>query len=489
MKASVEGSGTAVVHRPLDVSWIPSFHSNGEWYFALSKGYTLRILHIRTSAMVLEERLYISNGAPFPAPTTYSLEPVDDFEVMAAVVTPYNAEDQTASETAFWAVISTYRITLDPKLVTASIETLARIPLNVLPRLFDLAGDYAVIVEDDEDWGGFGEVHVVDWRTGEHANIPPVCPSQISESVSLHLPSRQLFDSFAISGFPDYFISLGVDPECNIELQVVSLPLQKKSPEKPTEGFDDKDSDDSENTKFVLAGSIPIQSDSKHVLLDYSDEFALICHHYTGRTINTIRAWIRGFSPENLPSYNVFTIKVDFSKPPEQWFTVLESLPFEGGSHPQAPQYHIEHKRLSEKDNVAQYVVPGSSGTRWFWWQGDTPDTDPDTASATSRRALRLYSADSESLPSLTKRPPPEEDLDDDATHTLRHERSTAYPVREMECPFSYDFPPPAYSDDSDDEDEEDRECVYSLVIDDWSGTALVTLTCGDILVLRYGHP
>jgi hypothetical protein len=188
LDTTVEGTGTNynIPPKPLNVSWISSFHSNGEWYFALSKDFTLRILHVRTAALVLEERLHHSNGEWFMPPSTYSLEIVDDFQAKIAVVTPYDLQ-QNFSEIYIWGILSTYRMALDPERVTASIERVSRISLDVLPKLFDVAGDYAVIVEDDEDWEGSGPIHVVNWKTGEHVRMPPVRQSQAFGSISAYL--------------------------------------------------------------------------------------------------------------------------------------------------------------------------------------------------------------------------------------------------------------------------------------------------------------
>jgi hypothetical protein len=187
LKTSVEGSGTNIGLKPLHVSWIPSLHHNGEWYFALSKDFTLRILHVRSAALVLEEKLHLSNGETFMPPSNYSIETMDDFQARIAVVTPHNSENQNASGLNIRGVLSTYRIALDPELVTASIEMVGRISLDVLPKLFDIAGDYVVLVADDEDWEGCGPIHVVDWKAGEHVRIPPVRQSQTFKLVSAYL--------------------------------------------------------------------------------------------------------------------------------------------------------------------------------------------------------------------------------------------------------------------------------------------------------------
>jgi hypothetical protein len=278
---------------------------------------------------------------------------------------------------------------------------------------------------------------------------------------------------------------------------VVSLPLQERSLSGSKKGVDDNHEAGSENSGFILAGSIPLRSDSEHINLDTSDE-PVICHQYTGRTTNNIRLWIRDDFHEL--GFSVFNVAVDFSKPPKQWFTTLEPLSSEEGEHAPGPQYAVEHKRLAAKDDVLQFIIPGRSGKRFFWWKQVPPVRSSDTSLDFdaqldhSRRVIQLYSADTDSLQPLKKLFSPGDDINEATTRRRMHEESTAYLVREMACPFSCEFPPRkglVGLDDSDEEDEDDEEkdCVYSIITDDWSGTVLITLMCGDLLVLRYGHP
>jgi hypothetical protein len=284
---------------------------------------------------------------------------------------------------------------------------------------------------------------------------------------------------------------------------VVSLPLHERSLSGSKKGAGDHDEAGSKNTGSVLAGSIPLQSDSEHINLDPSDE-AWICHQYTGRTINNIRLWIRDDLHDS--SFSVFNVLVDFSKPPKQWFTTLEPLSSGEGEHAPAPQYTVEHKRLASNDDVLEFVT-GSSGKRFFWLKQVCPPSDTSLDSDTqldhSRRLIRLYSANTDSLEPLKKL---EEDINEFISspggtsffgpiRRRMYEESTAYSPREMPCAFLCEYPPQPKRlvglNDSDEEDEEDEEkdCVYSIITDDWSGTVLITLMCGDLLVLRYGHP
>ena len=275
---------------------------------------------------------------------------------------------------------------------------------------------------------------------------------------------------------------------------MVSLPLPNQTAydaERHTNGDGD---DGSQDSGFILACSIPIRSDLKDTKI-YPHDYTVICHRYKGRTINNIRLWFRDdfFGT----CYSVFSISVDFSKPPKQWFSPLQP-PFEG----ETPQYAIEHRRLSEKEGVVRSIVVGTSGRRFFWWKEDLPPANSDPPVDDSLKIIRLYSSDIDILSPLAL-PVPDDDESPEVPKSdgtwmeeindmmLRYEKCVAYPSREMECPFYCPIPrQSSWDDHSDHSDEEgDGECVYSVVSEDWSGTVLVTLTCGDLLVLRYGHP
>ena len=66
----------------------------------------------------------------------------------------------------------------------------------------------------------------------------------------------------------------------------------------------------------------------------------------------------------------------------------------------------------------------------------------------------------------------------------MRLDACMSYPEQVMECPFVCEMKDVVWDDD-----DEDLTSVYSVIVEDWSGTVLVILTTGDLLVLRYGHP
>jgi len=307
------------------------------------------------------------------------------------------------------------------------------------------------------------------------------------------LTQQQLLRSFFVSAFPDYFMSLGIDPEHNIELQVVSLPLQKQPLHPPTQCGDENNHVHAKDGEFILAGSITILPDTPRVQFETSDTFATIFHQYTGRTLNRIRLWVR----DNfvISCYSVFNIPVDFRKTPEEWFMESKLTSWkEYDGHGQAPRYNLEHKRLTEKEDAGYYVIPGMCGKRFFWWRGSFPFGDSPTGSRCNM-AIKLYSCDTDCLP-LVIRQEPKEGRGHEESLTVEEEEAETendmcqfdecmlYPGKVMKCPFVCQ----SFLFDGWGEENHD-ECVYSLLAEGYSGTIFLTLSCGDVLVLRYGHP
>jgi hypothetical protein len=128
---------------------------------------------------VLEEDLV--RGARYPEflfASDFSLDSVSDHEARIATITPYYASNsEIGTEGTFCATLSTCSIALDTRLVSASITILARAPLTIMPRHLSISGDYALLMENteyDEDWPGYGNVHLINWMTGERVESPPV---------------------------------------------------------------------------------------------------------------------------------------------------------------------------------------------------------------------------------------------------------------------------------------------------------------------------
>jgi hypothetical protein len=170
---------TLIRQEPLAVCALGLTHDNGEWHFMLSGDFKLRVVHLRTGILVLEEDLV--RGVKYSEPLVASdfvLDSVGDLEARISTIIPYDSGDSESSkESPFRATISTCLVTLDPRLVSASMTILAKAPLTIMPRHLAIAGKYALLMEnteDEDDWPGFGSLHLVNWMTGEPMKTPPV---------------------------------------------------------------------------------------------------------------------------------------------------------------------------------------------------------------------------------------------------------------------------------------------------------------------------
>jgi hypothetical protein len=124
---------------------------------------------------VLEQQIYFLSNPDdlFIQATAYAIETMGASEVRVAVIMP---DTNFAAESPYCSLLATYLITLDPQLVTASLKLLAQAPLTVWPKQFDIAGEYAVLMGDISvnAWGGSGPIQVVELKTGNEINLPPV---------------------------------------------------------------------------------------------------------------------------------------------------------------------------------------------------------------------------------------------------------------------------------------------------------------------------
>jgi hypothetical protein len=287
----------------------------------------------------------------------------------------------------------------------------------------------------------------------------------------------QLLESLAVRGYPDYFISVGINSKGHLELQVLAIPLQNSAPHGIDEASSGSYHDTKEDLTFVLA-SIPIHPGSVGRTLDRPGNMTWICHEYTGRTINTIRVWIR----DDLfgGCFSVFSIPIDFSKSSDQWFMPVYSVTIEEGVKEEEMRYIVDHKMAMEKDDVSDCLQPGTLGKRFIWWKavmllGYPTSQAPGLSSKTLVR-LRLFSSDITSLPSF----PPEPF----GGGLYWRDACSAYPTSELENPFDCEIENTTF--------EENDLCgafLFSVITEERSGTVVITLLSGDLLVLRFGHP
>lgn len=470
LKLSAEGAeiplGSDLAEQyPQDVCPGALFHDNGEWLFMISNNFVLRVLNMRTGILVLEERLSDADEATMSQFSgSWTLDSINDSEARYFTTTPYPTGQRnidSKGKITFRALLQTFHIIFDKKSVSASITPLGSIPLSILPRRFDIAGDYAVIVEDIEtsesDWSGAGPLHVLDWRTGQRACLPP------------------LLDSISHCCCPEYFMSLGITTDNSAELQLVSLPPSKVAENTHSHNHDSYSVEDS---LFTLAFSIPLRADSDKSPLDLSHEYTTIQHQYSGRTLGVIRVWIRDdfFSG----SYSVFIVPVDLRGSAREWY---------------APARPIEHKRFAERSTIESILAPGTCGRRFFWWGeevGSRRSQFLDTGHTGAHTQFKIFSSDiDDSLPLPAHMGEPEPETNDAQLRPYindfgvyeepvyfikKYEAAMSYPTRQMECPVAIPFL------------NGKGPSIESLVTDEWSGTVMLVLNSGDLIILRYGH-
>jgi hypothetical protein len=184
---------------------------------------------------------------------------------------------------------------------------------------------------------------------------------------------------------------------------------------------------------------------------------------------------------------------VDFSKSPDRWFIPVEASTNGGGTEEAEMKYIVEHKRAAEKMEVTDCLQPGTSGNRFFWWRDFPPSENlppqPVGPATDVVSRLRLFSSDITSLPLFPQKllgwATGEEQTVGEHLRSYRAygDACMEYPVREMEFPFEIEAGPFEPSDASG------TPSLYSVITEEWSGTVVMTLASGDIIVLRYGHP
>jgi hypothetical protein len=291
----------------------------------------------------------------------------------------------------------------------------------------------------------------------------------------------QLLESLAVGGYPDYFISIGINSDSHIELQVLAIPLQNGAPHGIDKASSGSHHDTKEDPTFVLA-SIPIHPGSVGKTLDKWDDTTWICHEYTGRTINTIRVWIR----DDLfgGCFSVFSIPIDFGKSSDQWFTPVNSFTIEEGVKEEEMRYIVDHKRAAEKHDVSDCLQPGTLGKKFIWWKTVTPLANSTSPTLSSKIPIRLHLFSSE-ITSLPSSPPK---LFEGGTvpdsYMLWLQTCVSYPTCELECPFDCEIENTILGGH-----DPSRAFLFSVIADERSGTVVITLVSGDLLILRFGHP
>lgn len=223
----------------------------------------------------------------------------------------------------------------------------------------------------------------------------------------------------------------------------------------------------------ILAASIEIPV-SKNGTVTFQDTD--VCHAYLGLTPNIVRVWSH---EESYPGWNVFILEADFGKDPERWFEGYSRRTSRGEFD---GWREIQHKLVWDTVETKYWVITAAPGRRFIWHRSeDVVDDDEnrmqeneeeDTVFPQNRRKkLHIFTSVLDRIPFTSPAEEPDSNFEDEEymknwTEKMQSQTLTV---------------PDGLVMDS-------RTAVYTISLEEWSGTAVVILTNGDIWVLRYGH-
>ncbi|KAG8831962.1 hypothetical protein FRC17_002286 [Serendipita sp. 399] len=485
---------------PEDTIWMHLCHPNGDWVFTVSKMNVLRVIHLGTGVVALEERhdiIPVTLGASIPY-IAFAVDFMGDQESMLAMVVSAQKDpsstsgpDSGDSSTQINApMLRIFRVILDASadLPVVTLEEQAQHRLPVTPAHLDIAGHHVAYVEstDDDNWYGESSVRLFNWKRGQFIDLPPLLPS------------------VQVSTFQEYFFSLGISPANEIVLQVVAFPPRDSyaalsSSIRSSPAFNGDDADEKVSS-YPLVASIVLPTPIGQTL---EPTHAAICHYYTGQNPNHIRIWIRDhYVGEWSACWSVFSIPVDFSKTVSHWFREEPFEPRYSVYQNHLRKFGIRHQQVFEKVNLSHWAVPVAPGRRFIWWS-HTQSTPPPSPPPPSSPAL-IETPDSASPGDGGTSAAPGSDSSQipdspEASHPTRLFFFTNVidhlPLVDEEEYKHPDFDIVQYSDQAAvryEELELEAELydvpssVYSVDMEESSGTVIIMRTSGHIDVLRY---
>ncbi|KAG8847725.1 hypothetical protein FRB91_011488 [Serendipita sp. 411] len=486
---------------PEDTIWMHLCHPNGEWVFTVSKMNVLRVIHLSTGIVALEERhdiIPVTLGASIPY-IAFAVDFMGDQEAMLAMVVTAHRDASSVPEGSTndpstqinTPMLRVFLVKLDAgsNLPIVTLHEQAQHCLPITPAHLDIAGDHVAYVEstEEEKWYGESTVRLFHWRRGEFIDLPSLLPS------------------VQVSTFQEYFFSLGISPEHEIVLQVVAFPprdalMSLSPPPHPSTSIGiDKSVDIS--SLYPLAASVVLPTPTGPTL---EPTHAAICHYYTGQNPNCIRIWIRDhYVGEWSACWSIFTIPADFSKPISQWFHEESFDPGLSVYQNHLRRFSIRHQQVFEKANLSHWAVPVAPGRRFIWWSHpqNTPEPSPPPSSPTLTETLDPFSqgddggspveaSDPMQVQGSSNAPVPtrllfftnvidglplvdENEYKQPNFDILQYSDQAAGRYAELELEASiYDIP----------------SSVYSVDMEESSGTVIVMRTSGHINVLRYAR-
>jgi hypothetical protein len=218
-----------------------------------------------------------------------------------------------------------------------------------------------------------------------------------------------------------------------------------------------------QDTEFVLAVDIPLLSP----IPTEPNLPPVLCHTYTGRHKNRLSIWIR----ENdwIPSWLIFDVDLDLRNPPERWLVPRNDDDSEN-DHNASRLAMPGPKRIVDAYNATHWALPLADGKRFLSAEGLADPLKPFNGG--SKVFISMYEIST--VPSIGDMPEFDKKFDAQAYH---REQCSRYQKRSFECPIDYTR-----------EWDNAIPGVNSFAFEEWSGTAVVLMTNGDIWVLRYGH-
>ncbi|PVG04942.1 hypothetical protein CPB86DRAFT_778254 [Serendipita vermifera] len=433
--------------RPLQASAMHLMHPNGEWLFLFSSTHVMRILHLRTGKLACEQRMSgmgwnqrgLIQGAPYG---TFAVDFRGDSEVILVEIyswAPSTQDEWDSNQT--YAPHSTHLrvwlISLLPETGRITSKILNSKPIQYLPSHLSISGDYVVLVEDtsedyDDDLSDMilGRIRLLNWKTGEF----------------IHLPN-ELLPTAAVSTFPEYFISVGLSQSGGCHLQIVAFSYSQ------TEDSVDSDPE----IGFVLASDIRLLAR----VPTGPDLRPVICHNYIGRQRNHLSIWIREY--DWIPAWLIFDFHLGLHNQPQNWLVPLNDIVKDNPEGYSA----LFPRRIVDGYMSTHWGVPFADGRRFISITGiKNPHNE-------FKVLISVYKTD-DTL-SLQDIPGFERASDAREYHGKQCDR---YQKSRFESPISYTA-------------DEDNMIpgVNSFAFEEWSGTAVVLMTNGDIWALRYGHP
>lgn len=272
---------------------------------------------------------------------------------------------------------------------------------------------------------------------------------------------------------------MGVVEPASLRLQVVSIPRRDQVKSETSASENETSIPQEEVNRCLLVATIRLRPEIREDKTIWSVHSTSV---FMGKTDYNIIVWTRVGNA----NWNIFSLEVDFSKPPSRWFetsfpTGVDSC--EGYNDTNFPP-PLEYRRTQYHDNMIYKPDPAPPGKRFIWLTRDSISTSESEESISSsapsaatsvrpplkRYKLRLWASLIDYLPPIP--------------NTVQGTGEYVYPMEEKWKKF--------YSHELEVPDEyklgKNNERLISTCLEDRSGTVISTMSNGDIWVLRYGH-